>query len=79
MAREQLDEALSSVQDTECQLEHQCNHALLLFNLGRTEQALGILGQVFAANPIWREIIARDASLEPDEPYSHQLNLILAQ
>jgi len=78
-AREQLNEALSSIQDVECRLEHQYNQAVLLFNLGRTEEAIEIFRQVFAVNPIWREIIARDASLNPDKPYAQQLDRILAQ
>lgn len=78
IARRRLSEALSMIQDVECRLEHQCEQAVLLFNLGRIEEALEMFRQVFAANPVWREIIMRYASLNPDRPYAKQLGRILA-
>ena len=79
VAIEQLNKVLGDIQGIECRLEHQCNQAVLLFNLGRTEKALEIFRQVFAANPVWREIITRDASLDADKPYAKQLDRILSQ
>ena len=79
IAREQLNEALAMIPDIECRLEHQCEQAVLLFNIGRIEAALDIFKQVFAANPVWREIITRDASIVPDKPFAKQLDRILVQ
>ena len=79
IARERLNEALAMIPDIGCRLEHQCEQAVLLFNIGRIEEALDMFKQVFAANPIWREIITRDASVVPDKPFAKQLDRILAQ
>jgi len=79
LAKERLNEALSSIEDIECRLEYQWTQAILLFNIGRTTEAIEIFRQVFAVNPNWREITAQSATLSPDEPYARQLDQILAQ
>lgn len=60
-------------------LQHQCFYALSLLNKGKADEALTLLKSVFAANPRWRDVVTRVASVNSDEPYAQMLEKILIQ
>lgn len=76
---EQFTAAVSSMPNMDSRVQHQCFYALSLSRCGRIAIALPLFKEVFALNPLWREVIKRIGVFQPEGPYRDMIDQILAQ
>ena len=79
LSMEQFNEAVSKIPNIDSKLQLQVQYALSLLDKGKEDEALPLFRQVFAIDPVWREMVMRVARVNPDKFYSQMLDRILSQ
>jgi uncharacterized Ntn-hydrolase superfamily protein len=73
----QFREAIDDVPE-DSQLQYQCGYALTLLQKGKRVEALSIFRSVFAASPVYREVVARVARAEPSKFDPQSIEMVLS-
>ena len=71
-------EAIGGIPNEDSRVQYQCSYALTLLQKGKRVEALSILKSVFAANPIYREVVTRVAKAEPDIFSPQSIEMVLS-